>query len=485
MNASIRPYGTASVATTASVALVAAGLIGVSPVAPRMTDLHVPAAVQLTAASDPITAWVDVFNTSRTNFANLGNAWLAEPLPVVRQVLSNQLTYLLELPDVGKIAAQIFANIGAGLAAPFVADPDLINADHALLFATASAIVASNPTLSALVSFLASPASGILIGAVGTVVSPVLALIDSVTTIFNDLSVGDLASAVNNLINIPAAVTGAFLNGYGSIDLTGLVNSAVGDLLPRGTNVTAELALGGLLSPAGSLFNSLGVTAKVLGVPVPGFNFAAVPAGPIGSLIAMTNAIAEAIKTVPPAPAAPTVDSVGDVPQSITGQKTMFTLSTTENGPASDTDTASSEAATTGKVDRTASEAAKASKSATVTDENDAIATAADTDTTASKGATVTDENDAIATAADTDTAASKDDGTDATEKQSTPHRGKAVRDSLKATPGETAGKHRNDVGEGVEKVVKSAGDQLNSAVSKIDKKLKKGADKKAEASAE
>ncbi len=76
--------------------MAGATVIAVAPVLMTPSERDVPAirissaAVELTAAVNPITAWVDVVGTALRNTSALGGDVLSDPLPVLRQVLSNQ-----------------------------------------------------------------------------------------------------------------------------------------------------------------------------------------------------------------------------------------------------------------------------------------------------------------------------------------------------------------------------------------------------------
>ena len=124
-------------------------------------------------------------------------------------------------------------------------------------------------------------------------IGPVLALAASTQLIVDNLTgeTPDLEAALNDLINIPAAMTGAFLNGGPTLDITPLMSAlapVVGWELPEG--VTTGVTFGGLLSPGGSIFNALDLgNVPVLGA-IPG-----VGPGAIGSLIDVAQVIAKAI----------------------------------------------------------------------------------------------------------------------------------------------------------------------------------------------
>ncbi|MGI9124780.1 MAG: hypothetical protein ACR2JM_08510 [Mycobacterium sp.] len=293
---------------TAGVAAVGAAAIAAAPIQPIQHNLTVaPAqasalAVELAAAIDPITPWVDTITAAGDNISSLITAWAARPLPIVQQVIENGVTYLGELPDIGLIFNQVITNVQNAVGAGIEANPASLNTEHGFVYPVLKQLL---PDYATLIDFTTSPVSGAILGLVGPIVAPFLALRDSVQSIFAALQVSDIAGAINDLINIPAAMTNAFLNGGPSINLT----SVLAPLIPAGTAVLndAELVLGGLLSPGASLFNALSVDAAVCTVSCnPPFTIpidipAGPPAGIIGSLIAWTQVIADAIVVTPPA----------------------------------------------------------------------------------------------------------------------------------------------------------------------------------------
>lgn len=237
---------------TAGVALAGAGVIAVTPLAPALPEVTVPA-VQLTAGA--LTTGEDI--------------WQA----VIAAAFGPDAALLDATSHDGFFSS--LPNILPGLA------------DHQLLY-----------------DFSASPASGVLLGDVGTVLSPMLALQNSIHEIIGDLGGAspDPAAALTEFLDIPAAVTNAFLYGYGEIDLAPLV-SALGPIAQYYT-LDAELPLGGLLSPAGSFFTALALEESYQppcseGPPIicirleeltPGNHV-----GPIASLEELSHAVAQAI----------------------------------------------------------------------------------------------------------------------------------------------------------------------------------------------
>ena len=103
----------------------------------------------------------------------------------------------------------------------------------------------------------------------------------------------DPEAAFSDLIDIPAGMADAFLNGGQSLDLTPVLAAlgpVLGVELPEGTKI--GVAMGGLLSPGGSAFNALDITIEALGFPL---TIAGQGPGAIGSLIGLSKVIAAAI----------------------------------------------------------------------------------------------------------------------------------------------------------------------------------------------
>ena len=293
---------------TAGLAVLSAGALSLAPVQPLSrasvaTPELTKAAVHLAAAVDPITPWIDTFQTAALNIGGLVDTWALQPLPIIQQTIANWNTYFNELPDLSTIAGQVLGNVVNSIKAPYLADTSTLDNAHLLIY-TALPEFVSVPQ--ALLDFTTSPASGVLIGAIGPVLGPVIALSDSIRGIFTSLSNSDFAGALNTLINIPAAMVNAFLNGGPKINISGLL----APLLPAGSTLnSADIALGGLFSQGASLLNAVGVDAQVkvgqVG-PVPILVPLAAtgnPAGLFGAAIAWNNAIARAITVTPPAPA--------------------------------------------------------------------------------------------------------------------------------------------------------------------------------------
>lgn len=316
----LRPYA------TAGVAIVGTGLIAVAPAPAPLPDLQVVRDVALTAGGLPDLAapWEEVFNTASQNTTTLLNNFFLAPGVGVQQFLVNQGDFWQQFLDdptsstLADINAQIQDNLNAVLTGytlqgangdisfsgatgtlgttvvhtlDAAAGGDL--GGHMFLFSQLPSFLPADidsSTVVPIVNFLASPLSGIIMGALGPSISPWIALMNSM----ND---GD---GLNEII---ANMVGAYFNGA-TLDLSALtpvINHA--GFFPPGLSLGhLEVAFGGLLSPGsvavgpygvegtdvaipavgGSIFNSLGL--QMNGVPVLGqIDLAGVPIGPIGA----------------------------------------------------------------------------------------------------------------------------------------------------------------------------------------------------------
>ncbi len=147
--------------------------------------------------------------------------------------------------------------------------------------------------------FSGSPLSGILWGSFGTTVGPLVQLNDDITAITSALGGAspDYTTAFNELLDMPANVTNAFLNGYGDINLDTFLTD-FGINAPSGVDVSAiQLDLGGLLSPAGSLIDGIGISDSLgdCSMLCASLDVPSTLVGPIASLFLQDQAIAESI----------------------------------------------------------------------------------------------------------------------------------------------------------------------------------------------
>lgn len=331
---------------TAGVAALGAGAIALTPVQPMPNHLAVSQekavstlAVSLASSIDPITPWVDTFKLAAQNIASLASFYMEKPLPLLQTIGANIGTYLKAFPDFQFIVDSMLHNVRVFFQAPwspgacaedpcgdpafyagdFISNVPITNKAPIIgklsqrqLYALLPAVLPEEQaaTLAPLLAFAANHYSGQVAGLVGPLLAPVIQLTRSFTAIGEYFQEGDVIGAINELINIPANVTNAVLNGAGYLDLTGVVNAIVP--LPDAIK-SIGLNLGGVISPpvpfegtleeptalnGGTLFDNIAVSAGLAGINVesPGL-----PVSWFGSVIGLGQFLSEAMLVQPPA----------------------------------------------------------------------------------------------------------------------------------------------------------------------------------------
>ncbi|MFC7676541.1 hypothetical protein ACFQWH_25900 [Mycolicibacterium sp. GCM10028919] len=110
MQMALRPY------VTAGIALVGASVIAVAPIAPH-PDVHLPA-VQLSAAIDnPIQVFTPVVNAAGTWLTNTVRSEIANPFPILQQIVTNQITTAGQLLQAVNAGGAALGDLAAGLPA--------------------------------------------------------------------------------------------------------------------------------------------------------------------------------------------------------------------------------------------------------------------------------------------------------------------------------------------------------------------------------
>ncbi|WP_454788074.1 hypothetical protein [Mycolicibacterium lutetiense] len=256
----MRPY------LTAGVVLVGAAAIVASPVGPSIPDVHVPAlssssaAVELTASTDPISAWINVFGKTFNNVSQIGGAVIADPAPILQQVIANQLGYaqtlgtgVATIPPALIKWATVTVPAALQLASDKVAADDIVGAATAISNAIGGFLAVPGGMFSALpipgnmtdnltnamhafmnLSTMLSLVSGVL----NPIQATVFAAGDSGQAYVDAMKAGDQAAAVTALINTPAALADAFLNGIAKTRVPGVPggHSAFNGLLTFNAN---------------------------------------------------------------------------------------------------------------------------------------------------------------------------------------------------------------------------------------------------------
>ncbi len=362
MNVTIRSY------LTAGVAALGVGAIALSPVQPistpdqdRVTRTLAAALSAESTPIDPITPWVDTFETSIANIGALFDFYASNPtytsplglegdfsavFPLLQTIIANQMTYFQELTsgNAGLIPAQIWNNVQTFFNAPwspgdppgeYISETAVTTIPVVGLPISQQFVFALLPTvlgqetydqLEPIINFTATYYSGQVVGLLGPLFAPLIELTRSFTAIGEYFEAGDVTGAINELINIPANITNAVLNGGGFLDLTGVVN-AIQPLPPEVTKI--GLNLGGLISPpvpqdgsllpngtaptsfdGGVAFDSLAaeINYKISNLPPPNgtvvtVNDPGIPVSWIGAAIGLGQYLSgEMVVTPPPVP---------------------------------------------------------------------------------------------------------------------------------------------------------------------------------------
>ncbi len=386
MNAAVRPYA------TAGVALVGASVIAISPLAPPMPDLQAvqrsvsSVGVELSAAMNPIENWIQVFQKSAANLGAIGQQIGDSPAPILKQIVLNQMAAFEDLKTRFDSNATVVKQILDGApntiatargqlqSGNIVGAFDTFNNQIVIPLALAGVTAISDltrPLVSTVNNFAKAFATlpdsvfQIILPMTFPLVSTINAAVQATQDLYDGVVAGDPAAVVNTLVNLPANLVDGFLNGSGTI--LGFINAP------------------GLLTPYD-----------------PNFGFLA--SGPISSLIALRDVIAQAIGATPPPTAA-----IGAA--KVPAAATTVTLSTAP------------------QVDGTASSAKGATKAASesATDTTEATAGASESSTGGTGSTTAsTKATPAVTAASVTDSATGGSDSSSSDTKAGSSTGGKA-----------------------------------------------------------
>lgn len=226
----------------AGVALVGASAIAISPVAPPMPDISVPAVssadVNLSAATDPIQAYADLFANTIANVSTLIGTEVTDPAPVLLQVITNQLSTAGSLYTAFEGSATALGNaldpsnpwsipslLQASLTDLLAGDINsaVANLWSAFLTPVAGAVL---PLLEPAIDAIRQPVQNLanVLSNPAIVALPALGLLNvayrTVTVagnvgqeIVDSATAGDALGVVNAMLSSPAVIADAFLNG--------------------------------------------------------------------------------------------------------------------------------------------------------------------------------------------------------------------------------------------------------------------------------
>lgn len=242
MNTAVRPHIRPRVAV--GVALLAASAVAVSPMAPPVPDVAAAAhhavtsaEVELAAFANPIQEWADVLTTAAANLGGLGNQVLADPAPVLKQLITNQLanatvlgaagqetitgitTALQALPAATQTALGQLASGDVTGAVATLTEPLLPLALTVLQGATDAFGVVSNAAqnFANVVALGPEIITGVALSSAFPLLSGVNATTDTVQSIVTALGDRDLGGVASAVVNAPAHLVGGVLNGDGTI----------------------------------------------------------------------------------------------------------------------------------------------------------------------------------------------------------------------------------------------------------------------------
>ncbi|OBC05097.1 hypothetical protein A5784_11675 [Mycobacterium sp. 852013-50091_SCH5140682] len=241
----------------AGVALVGAGAIAVSPVAPPLPDVHVPAvstaSVNLSAAVDPFEAYVQLITNTVNNVGTLIGTEIADPFPILQQIVANQITsgqgVFAGLQQAGEALGQqldpsnpygIPAQLQLAFTQLFAGDINgaVGTAWSALL---SPVLVAGLPLLEPITNAVKQPVQNLLnvindplavlipvLGALNTVYPAVLVSGNVGQNMVDAIKAGDPLGFVNAVIAGPGQIADAFLNGAEAAGGGGLLGPSLG-----------------------------------------------------------------------------------------------------------------------------------------------------------------------------------------------------------------------------------------------------------------
>ncbi|BBZ35444.1 hypothetical protein [Mycolicibacterium confluentis] len=258
MNVSARSY------LTAGVAFVGASAIALTPlVTPTLPEVQIPSlhavASDVALMTNPIDRWIEVFGATALNVEELIAYVASAPAPVAGQLLANAIGNAQHIfTGLGVAAEQIVGGIASVPAALQAAVASLMAGDietavsdllNPVLGVGLGALLVLQPFLevgqsmvgnaAAFINTLIAPETVLFLSLAlgGALISPINALAHTAQEVFDGIKNLDPVAVVNAVLNVPADLFNAVVNGYGNINFMGIAIPAPGLLdMSRGLN---------------------------------------------------------------------------------------------------------------------------------------------------------------------------------------------------------------------------------------------------------
>ncbi|UVO13256.1 outer membrane porin GjpA [Mycobacterium sp. SVM_VP21] len=274
MQQALRPYA------TAGVAIVGASLIAVTPGVTPANHMAIAREFALTADfsfSDLTDPYVAAYNAAQDNIAQMMASYDAAPhigfTQAVRHLsdyINNMVQDPLTIPAMVSAIQTDLKNAWSAITL-MNADQATINdvirhtmdssytvgnlsGGHEIIFNQVPGFLPEDQaaTLTPIINFLGSPMSAIMLASVSPWIAPLIAMGNSWGDISDALRDGDFSGAMQGLINIPANMFDASLNGA-TLNLDGLLPAINGaGVLPPPLELThLDFAFGGWFSTGG------------------------------------------------------------------------------------------------------------------------------------------------------------------------------------------------------------------------------------------
>ncbi|WP_131808837.1 hypothetical protein [Mycolicibacterium mucogenicum] len=228
--------------STAGMAMATAGVIAISPLTIPPPDLHLPApttvastrTVDLTAFVNPLAVWGDVLTTTVADIGKLGQAFAADPFPLAKQAIANQVRYANQLMSIAQGVGNGVVNwantvpdslrtMAQQLAAGQISDAVMsgwgifVNGVVGVLFPVLQLDIPQQvaQNMANVVKAITPVVAQLGFAVLNTMYQATDAFGDIAQNFYDAARVGDIVTAASELINAPANLTGAVLNGWG------------------------------------------------------------------------------------------------------------------------------------------------------------------------------------------------------------------------------------------------------------------------------